>query len=414
MFAQKAGDIKETRAACAALIYALLLLLIGGCSQRMPEQAGVKNYDSFYIPESTIPQPNYATLEHYLKKVQRDTFGFSRFYAEKSSRPRQLDIEKRKSAFLDEQMEETGLISYLYYDDGAIVYDEVSSKDRFGKYVNDETPLWTHSIGKSWTSYLLGYAICNGYIETIDSKLSDWPLIEGTLYEDQKIIDLINMRAGDQGVVNKKDGFISTGRWFNSHPISSFAARELRETEKGARKFNYNGFVTNVMLNYIFFKLEEDPERFLTRVFGKEIGIAEPLFFLSQQSVPLQYGPVRYSARASRYDFLRVGVAMIEEWQNDSCIGKYLKDMIEIAERQNVDYRRGFRLDKADRYGGFFWTHYDGMRDRNILGMDGYGGQALLIDFDERRVVSANSIHNDYDWTGLVYHGIRDGDIRKE
>ena len=44
---------------------------------------------------------------------------------------------------------------------------------------------------------LAGHAICAGYIDSIDSKLNDWPLIEKTLYHDQKLIDLLNMNAGD-------------------------------------------------------------------------------------------------------------------------------------------------------------------------------------------------------------------------
>ena len=30
--------------------------------------------------------------------------------------------------------------------------------------------------------YLAGHAICAGYIDSIDSKINDWPLIENTLY----------------------------------------------------------------------------------------------------------------------------------------------------------------------------------------------------------------------------------------
>ena len=43
--------------------------------------------------------------------------------------------------------------------------------------------------------------------------------------------------------------------------------------------------------------------------------------------------------------------------------------------------------------------------------MDGYGGQSILIDFDNSRIVVVNTVHNDYDWKALVYDVIKNGDI---
>ena len=54
-------------------------------------------------------------------------------------------------------------------------------------------------------SYVAGHAICGGYIDSINSRLNDWPLIENTLYYDQKLINLLNMSAGDQEYVYSSD-----------------------------------------------------------------------------------------------------------------------------------------------------------------------------------------------------------------
>ena len=35
-------------------------------------------------------------------------------------------------------------------------------------------------MGKSITSYVIGHAICEGYIDSVDAKLNDWPLIENS------------------------------------------------------------------------------------------------------------------------------------------------------------------------------------------------------------------------------------------
>ena len=399
------------------LIYLLpaaaVAMTVSGCAQKMPEDAGVKEYDSFYIPEHVSPEPNLVTLQFYLKKVLRDADGFGKLSIDGSSTPRKLSLDRQENQFLQSQMESTGLISYLFYDKGKVVYDKISGEERFGRFVNDRTPLWTHSIGKSWTSYLLGHAICEGYIDSPESTIDDWPLISGTLYEQQQLLDLISMRAGDQFVVTEADGLVQSGRWFNSHPISSFANFELYETSPAQKKYNYNGLVANIVLNYLFFKVGDERE-FLTDVFTEKVGISDPLFFLTQPGIPLELGPVRYSARASRYDFLRIGIAMLEDWKNDNCVGNYLKSIVASSKSIGDVYNPQFRLSRATRYGGFFFTHYKGMSNRNVLGMDGYGGQAQLIDFDNERIVSVNTIHTNYDWDELVYRAIRDGDIQRE
>ena len=46
-------------------------------------------------------------------------------------------------------------------------------------------------MGKSVTSYLLGHAICDGYIDGVDARVNDWPVIKDSLYHDQKLINFL-------------------------------------------------------------------------------------------------------------------------------------------------------------------------------------------------------------------------------
>ena len=50
----------------------------------------------------------------------------------------------------------------------------------------------------------MGHAICEGYISNINEKLTGWKLVENTLFEDQVLIDLLNMAAGDQKYVGQR------------------------------------------------------------------------------------------------------------------------------------------------------------------------------------------------------------------
>ena len=86
----------------------------------------------------------------------------------------------------------TGIISYLLFEDNKIVIDEV---DMPPKIINGMLP--SNSMGKSFVSYVTGHAICLGYISSVD-EVMDWDLLDNTLYEDQVLIDILNMTAGYQ------------------------------------------------------------------------------------------------------------------------------------------------------------------------------------------------------------------------
>ena len=87
---------------------------------------------------------------------------------------------------------ETGVLGYLLYEDGKIVIDEedIPTHVQGDKIINGLLP--SHSMGKSLVSYVTGHAICEGYIESVNEKLTGWDTVENTLFEDQVLIDLLN------------------------------------------------------------------------------------------------------------------------------------------------------------------------------------------------------------------------------
>ena len=106
----------------------------------------------------------------------------------------------------------TRLVSYLLFEDGKIKIDEHDLPSIIQTH-NGLLP--SHSMGKSLVSYVTGYAICEGYIDNVDVKLDDWSTIKGTLYEGQKLIDLLNMRAGDQKIIGEKK--FNTDNWIKDN-----------------------------------------------------------------------------------------------------------------------------------------------------------------------------------------------------
>jgi hypothetical protein len=113
---------------------------------------------------------------------------------------------------------------------------------------------------------------------------------------------------------------------------------------------------------------------------------------------------------ATRYDYLRIAKAMMDDWQNDTCEGKYLKSLYETKVKKNRDYRdKQEAYSNTKSYGGFFHLDPSGMKNRHIFIMDGYGGQTLTIDFDRKRIVTTMAVHRNFNWKKIAHSVIKKG-----
>ena len=99
------------------------------------------------------------------------------------------------------QLKESAILSYLRFEGDKIVIDEMSPKERLGEFIDNSTKFRSNSVGKSMIGLLAGHAICGGYIDSVDVTLHAWPMIQSTLYHNQKLIDLLNMNTGDHKIV---------------------------------------------------------------------------------------------------------------------------------------------------------------------------------------------------------------------
>mgnify|MGYP000123710044 CR=1 FL=1 len=316
----------------------------------------------------------------------------------------------------------TGIISYLLFENDKIVIDvsDIPKKVSSGETIIDGL-LPSHSMGKSLVSYVTGHAICEGYISSVDEKLTGWDVIENTLYEDQVLIDLLNMQAGDQRYIgerikprrddilkNKKDIYgkkISV----NTTPLKILMKDYFQNTKKSRRVFNYSALTTNVIMNYVIFKTGDDWEKLLHKVFNEHVKVKDNVYFSTTVKWTAE-GSGRYSFYATRYDYLRIAKAMLDDWHNDTCAGKYLKTIYErrIEKKDNTKEPDGVG-GYTKSYGG--QIHFDifGIENtRKIIGMDGFAGQQILIDLDNRRIIVVNSLYKNYDWKKIVHSVIKD------
>jgi len=338
-----------------------------------------------------------------------ETKGSQDFYKFQSNLRKDKDVLKEIK-----NNKETGLISYLLFEDNKIVIDEsdIPIKVQGDAIIDGLLP--SHSMGKSLVSYVTGHAICEGYISSVDERLTGWDVVKNTLYEDQVLIDLLNMQAGDQEYIGERlggeDNFLKRSKVNgNKIPLRKIMESDLQNSKKSKPVYNYSALTTHVILNYVIYKTDNNWEKLLHKVFNEHVKVKNSVYFVKTPKDVGYEQSGRYSFYATRYDYLRIAKAMLDDWHNDTCAGKYLKTIYErrIKKKDNTKEPDSVGL-YTKKYGGQFHFDIFGLKKtRKIIGMDGFAGQQILIDLDNKRIIVVNSLFKNYDWKKIVHKKIK-------
>ena len=224
------------------------------------------------------------------------------------------------------------------------------------------------------------------------------------------------MQAVDDEIIGDRLGnwdsrLISNNKSINIIPIKTAMKRYFKNKDglEPGTYYNYSAMTTNVIMNYVIYKTGDDWEKLLHKVFVEDAKVSKRVYFhktLEKKHTGNrksgEYG--RYSFYADRYDYLRIANMIMNHWNNDTCVGKYLKTMYENRVNKNKIQYSKFKgnFQATQTYGGQF--HFDPIGlDRPILMMAGAWGQQVVIDFDNNKIITAHSVERHYDYYSLIY-----------
>lgn len=353
-------------------------------------------YNSSEIPGDAVP--NEKILKHYLKKyISSRTREDWKIKVKATDNYKELNFKLASDDYVKKQMNETAMLSYLMYENGNVTIDEINEK--YKKNFKNKTLYVSNSVGKSLVSYVTGHAICKGYIGDIHQPI-DWDVLENTLYEGQPILNLLNMASGDHFYVDSMMGLRNSKRWVNNVSIKSVMKKELKDSIRGDLKYNYSNLDTNIVASYLVYKMgNKEFKKLVKEILVDKAGIEHNVNLFKKNGNSISYG-----SYVSRYDYLRISIAMLEDWNNNTCEGQYLKSLYENKVDKENWWKMGIDgFNITTSYAGQFHTDIHGIEDRPIFVMDGFGGQSHVIDFEKNRIISIMAIHRNYDWKKLVY-----------
>ena len=156
---------------------------------------------------------------------------------------RRLNYRVNGRAFdLDDFMDRNHIVGLIAVKDGMIRLERYAAG-------NDENSLWvSFSVAKSVVSMLVGAAITDGFIESVDEPVTDYlPRLKGSAYDETSIRDLLQMASG----VAWNEDYADPNSDVNNLPANLVDLyRMLRAKERVAaagEAFNYNTAETNLV-----------------------------------------------------------------------------------------------------------------------------------------------------------------------
>ena len=243
---------------------------------------------------------------------------------------------------------------------------------------------WTSfSVAKSFTSTLVGAAIRDGYIKSIDDKVSDYiPDLKGSVYDEVTIKQLLTMTSGvkwnEDYADPKSDVALFTGH--KAEPgvdVTVSYMRELKREAPPGAKWVYKTGETNLIGVLVSSATKKNLSDYLAEKVWRPFGMEQDASWLLGSTGHEISG---CCVQASTRDFARLGLFMLGGGMAE---GKsVLPDgwIAAATTKQAATTRPGYG------YGYQWWTMDDGSYTAR-----GIFGQGIFIDPKRKLIIASNS-----------------------
>jgi len=268
-----------------------------------------------------------------------------------------------------------------------IVHDGRLRLERYGLDF-DARGRWTSfSVAKSITSTLVGAAIKDGAIRSLDDKVSDYiAAMKGSAYDDVSIRQLLTMTSGVKWNENYADPNSDVARFNNHQPepgvdaLVSYLRRLPREVPAGTRWLYSTGET-----NLVGVLVGEATGKPLAQVLSEKIWVPAGM---EQQATWIVSKTGREISgcciQAATRDFARFGLFILDGARADG-LSIVPDDWLGNATTERTGIGQPGR-----GYGYQWWTYSDGS-----FAARGIFGQGIFIDPKRRLVIASNA-----NWAG--------------
>jgi CubicO group peptidase (beta-lactamase class C family) len=278
---------------------------------------------------------------------------------------------------IDEYMRTQNTAGLVILQDGRVRFE------RYGLGF-DAAGRWTSfSVAKSFTSTLVGAAIQEGHIKSLEDKVSQYiPGLRGSAYDDVTVRQLLTMSSGVRWNEDYEDPKADVAQFNNATPQAGMDAtvsylRKLPRAHPPGEVWNYNTGETNLIGVLVSSATGKPLAQYLQEKIWHPAGMeSEATWLLGRTGHEI----AGCCLQASTRDFARFGLFVLA---NGAAGDRQVvpPDWFAQATRKQKDIGA-----PARGYGFQWWTYDDGS-----VAAQGIFGQGIYIDPQRRLVIASNS-----------------------
>ncbi len=278
---------------------------------------------------------------------------------------------------IDEYLRQQNTAGLVILQDGRVRFE------RYGLGF-DAAGRWTSfSVAKSFTSTLVGAAIQDGHIKSLEDKVSAYlPGLRGSAYDDVTVRQLLTMSSGVRWNEDYEDPEADVAQFNNATPEAGMDAtvsylRKLPRAHPPGELWNYNTGETNLIGVLVSAATGKPLAQYLQEKIWHPAGMESQATWLLGRTGNEIAG---CCLQASTRDFARFGLFVLA---NGASSGQQVvpPDWFAQATRKQKDIG-----DPGRGYGFQWWTYDDGS-----VAAQGIFGQGIYIDPQRRLVIASNS-----------------------
>jgi CubicO group peptidase (beta-lactamase class C family) len=264
-----------------------------------------------------------------------------------------------------------------------IIQDGKIRLEKYGLDFNGDGKWTSFSVAKSFSSTLVGAAIKDGYIKSIDDKVSVYiPDLKGSAYDDVSIKQLLTMTSGvkwneDYGDPKSDVALFNTHKAEPGVDVTVSYMRKLPREAPAGTKWVYKTGETNLIGVLVSSATKKKLSAYLSEKIWAPFGMEQDASWLLGSTGHEISG---CCIQASTRDYARMGLFMLGGGVAD---GKsVLPDgWIAAATTKQADIG-----DVENGYGYQWWTVNDGS-----YAAQGIFGQGIFIDPKRKLIIASNS-----------------------
>ena len=301
-----------------------------------------------------------------------------------------LDLSNLKYKFkgeefsLEDFIQTFKIAGLIVIRNGVILYESYD----FG---NDETTKWvSFSVTKSVTSMLLGAAIKDGHIKSVEDKVTIYlPQLLNSNYQDVSIKQVLQMSSGIDWNEDYEDPLsdVNIAGALNSLNLYEYL-NNLNKKSSAGNKFNYNTGETNLIGGIVRAAIGDNLSNYLEKKIWKPFGMEFNAYWVIDTDYEQELGGCCLSATLR--DYARLGMFAMNN-------GK-LNNGVEILPKNWM--KDSTTPSRNNSYYGYQWW-LDGPAYQSFYA-DGIFGQFIWIDPVSKTVVAMHAARDRADVDSFV------------